>query len=213
MKIYKYLVENKNLILAGGFCFLLVVLRWCLTLDYYYFFLIWNLFLAGIPLLISQYLESGRKKFLYPFLALWLLFLPNSFYVVTDLIHLRTSAMPVYDTIMISLFALLCLFLGFSSMQKISSILYQKMRIFNKFLLDSFILFLCSFGIYLGRFLRYNSWDILKNPFNLALDCRDFIRFPIQHFHVWLFTFCFGILLILLFFIFQKLKPQRDAIK
>ncbi|MDT0643199.1 DUF1361 domain-containing protein [Zunongwangia sp. F363] len=203
MKISQHIINNKELVGAGGFCCSLVVLRWCLTLDYYYFFLIWNLFLAGVPFLISQYLETRNNRFFYTFFGLWLLFLPNSFYVITDLIHVKTSQLPVYDAIMISLFALLCLYLGFSSMQKTGRVLSLKFQNISKLFLDILILFLCSFGIYLGRFLRYNSWDILKNPFNLAQDCFNFVRFPVEHFHVWFFTFGFGILL-MAFILFSK---------
>ncbi len=212
--MFKQLIfRNKNFILAGIFCSFLVILRFLISMEYYYFFLIWNLFLAGIPFLISQIVTLRDRKAFYPMLAIWLLFLPNSFYVITDLIHLHTSSMILYDGIMISFFALLCLALGFQSMQRMTRILILKFPAINTWLLNCFILFLCAFGIYLGRFLRYNSWNIVSNPKNLLEDCLDFIRFPVQYSYVWLFTFFFGILLIGLFFIFQKLKPHKDVFK
>ncbi|MDT0646343.1 DUF1361 domain-containing protein [Zunongwangia sp. F260] len=215
MRLVKYVERNNKLIFSGCFCCSLVILRYLISFDFYYFFLIWNLLLAGIPFLLSQFLETicKNKSTFFVIMGVWLLFLPNSFYVITDLIHLKTSEMKIYDSLMISSFALLCLFLGFSSMQKVSLILSRKFSSLHNFILNSLILFLCSFGIYLGRFLRYNSWDLFNNPFNLVKDCLNFIRFPVQHHYVWVFTFAFGAILTGFYFIFQKMIPQIDEDK
>lgn len=185
-----------------------------MTSDYYYFFLIWNLFLAGVPFLISEFVKSkSAPAFNSLVLIIWLLFLPNSFYVITDLIHLQNSSMQIFDCFMILSFAILCLYLGFYSMKKVGKWIGNKLPILNKSLLNILILFLCSFGIYLGRVLRYNSWDILKNPVNLAKDFLNFLRFPFEHFQVWLFTFIFGLMLTGLYYIFLVLTKQANAIE
>ncbi len=213
MKNFKKVDYDSYLLGASVSCCLLVILRFFITSNPYYFFLIWNLFLAAVPYFLSQVLESGYlQKFSLVFIGSWLLFLPNSFYVITDLIHLKNSSLPVYDGFMIFSFALLCTGLGFQSMKKMSN--YAKM-IFPKGNPETFkipVLFLCSFGIFLGRFLRYNSWNILNKPHLLFTDCLNFILYPLAHIKVWAFTIGFGLMLTGLYYIYLKMTEPKNAI-
>lgn len=136
-------------------------------------FLAWNLFLAWIPFLTSYYISKKQthisKLKIIPPLLLWLLFLPNAPYIITDLVHLHPRAgVPFwFDSSALFLFAFHGLLLGILSTLFIHEVLE---RHFTKFvswiiLLISFIL--CGFGVYLGRFQRWNSWDLLLNPIEL----------------------------------------------
>ncbi len=140
------------------------------------FYLVWNLFLAWIPFIITFKLNTARNKFstskLILFSILWLLFLPNAPYIITDLIHLRLrDNIPLwYDATIIFLFAFHGLLLGIVSSLLIHEVIekYTSKFIGWIFLIGSFIL--AGYGIYLGRFLRWNSWDILLNPYSLVVE-------------------------------------------
>lgn len=210
--IIRLFTRYKKQVFCSFICCNLVLLRYLLTLDLYYFFLLWNLFLAAIPFAVTQFTpERILKKYLFPILGAWLAFLPNSFYVFTDLIHIQYSTMKVYDTFMVLCFAMLSSYFGYASLLKMNDFLPKNISDLMNHFLNISVLFICSFGIYLGRFLRYNSWNILSDPFHLLRDCISFVRFPRENLHVWIFTTAFGILLSCLFIIFQKLIPQKDA--
>lgn len=167
---------NNLLFLFSFFCLSLSLIRVKLTTSIYLIFLIWNLFLAVIPFLLTSYLKT-KKLFENKFkdgllLSIWLLFLPNSFYIITDFVHLSLSNSYTlwYDLLLISSYASLGFLLGIISLQDFENLLSDK---FNASIC-SFLVFgisiLSGFGIYLGRILRYNSWDILKNPIALFTD-------------------------------------------
>lgn len=139
----------------------------------------WNLFLAWIPLLFSLVLYSlhtfQKLHFLVFFggFCCWLLFFPNAPYLITDLVHLRASKVKSfpfwYDVVMIFSFAFSGLLCGLFSLYLMQKLLNQY---FNKILagvIIGFCLFLTSIGIYLGRMLRWNSWDIF-NKYSLLLQ-------------------------------------------
>lgn len=144
-------------------------------------FLNWNLALAWIPLILALWLErilyvkpwSSWQPLLVTFL--WLGFLPNSFYILTDLIHLieapRTDV--VFDALMISSFAINGLLLGYSSLLLVHSELRKRLDTRACLLLIGGVLFLSSFAIYIGRVLRWNTWDLIINPASLLVDVSE----------------------------------------
>jgi uncharacterized membrane protein len=156
------------------YCFGLLIVRAKLTQSVYLFFLIWNLLLATIPYLISSYLiqhfHTLKKIYLFLILVAWLIFLPNSFYIITDLVHLvrTTGNLFYFDLILISSFAITGFFLGLLSLIQMEKIFRNNN--YNPKLIHYSIAFICylnGIGIYIGRILRFNSWDILSNPFQL----------------------------------------------
>ncbi|WP_299556101.1 DUF1361 domain-containing protein [Seonamhaeicola sp.] len=179
------------------FSIVLLMIRMKLTHSFFYLFLVWNLFLAVIPFTITTYLVSlpklNRFGLLFWF-GVWLLFLPNAPYIITDLLHLRISRTHLLwlDILVISSFAFSGLMLFYLSVLDMKTIL--KTRIKDNYLkpLVLFILFLCGFGVYLGRFLRYNSWEIVQNPLTLFYDISHIVIYPNQHAEAWLFTLLFG---------------------
>ncbi|RXG29937.1 DUF1361 domain-containing protein [Leeuwenhoekiella marinoflava] len=200
----------KYLFIALLVCFLLLVFRIKTTHDTFGLFLVWNLFLAFIPLGIVWFMQFNKKLFLNPIkkiltLVLWLLFLPNAPYVLTDLIHLSYSPSQwfIYDAMVILAFAGISLYFGFQSILELRRLLKNKI---NKKLLNIAtlsILVLCGFGVYLGRVVRFNSWDLVTNPFELFTTIFQFLINPIEHKLVWLFTLVFEIFLNAAFYIFQ----------
>ncbi|WP_236951666.1 DUF1361 domain-containing protein [Mariniflexile rhizosphaerae] len=178
--------------------------------SFFYLFLIWNLFLAIIPFVITSYLTlqpNIKKMKLILWFGIWLLFLPNAPYIITDLMHLRLNPDSYLwlDILVVTSFACNGLLLFYLSVLDMKNILktYIKKPV-NDILLIT-LLFLSSFGIYLGRFLRYNSWEILSNPKYLILDIFNIALQPITYREAWLFTFLFGIFLNIGFWMFTQL--------
>ncbi|MEP7107456.1 MAG: DUF1361 domain-containing protein [Ferruginibacter sp.] len=175
-----------------------------------FIFLLWNLFLAWIPFRISLYL-SGRKipKGWQAGLLLtgWLLFFPNALYIITDLIHLeaRTNVPIWYDAVLLFTSAIAGLMLAFASLYKIEEYFSKQISnsAANKLILVC--LFIGSFGVYLGRFLRWNSWDIITNPYELAKEIAVRLLFPIEYYRTWAITLLFTCLFSLLYFTIKKL--------
>ena len=188
----------------------LLMIRMKLNQSFFYLFLVWNLFLAVIPYAITTYL--GTKKtlskwsLLFCFCA-WLLFLPNAPYIITDLLHLRTSSRYLMwlDVLVVTSFAYNGLMLFFLSLLDMESILKSFIKGKKRFYLMTFILFLTGFGIYLGRFLRYNSWEIVQNPLALFGDIMEIVIHPTGHIQAWVFTLMFGAFLSVGFWMFKAL--------
>jgi len=192
----------------------LLMVRMKITHTFFFIFLIWNLFLAVIPYAITTYLKSKKKtntSTLAIWFGIWLLFLPNAPYIITDLIHLKISKNPYFwlDVLLITSFAYNGLILFFLSLADIKEVLQMHIRK-SKVTYVIYALFpITAFGIYLGRFLRYNSWDIIQHPFVLFKDILNMIILPSQHLEVWLFTATFGSFLAISFSMFQAFQKSR----
>lgn len=164
--------KKRNLILLtlGFYCCSLLLIRAKITNSIFLFFLIWNLFLAIIPYLISlaiNHYKIENKLIQFGILLSWLLFLPNSFYVLTDFIHLSKSTIVWLDLLLMSAFAITSFSFGILSIKEIDIYFKKKNRAKLITILIPIICLLCGFGIYLGRILRFNSWNIISDPFNL----------------------------------------------
>jgi len=153
--------------------FILTVLRVVLFSKYSLVYILWNILLALIPFFISSillYFKEKNKLKNWVFIVLgiiWLLFLPNAPYIVTDLIHIGVvRAVPVlFDSILLFTSAYVGLMFGMYSIFNIEKILLSKYSTKITSIIIYVVLFLTSFGMYLGRFFRFNSWDLLINPF------------------------------------------------
>ena len=196
------------------FSIVLLMIRMKLTHSFFYLFLVWNLFLAVIPFAITAYLMSTPKlnKFWLVFwFGVWLLFLPNAPYIVTDLLHLKISNTPFLwlDILVVLSFACNGLLLFFMSLKDMKGILFSLMKKTKVNYSITSILFLTGFGVYLGRFLRYNSWEILSNPKYLFIDIVNIIIQPFSNSEAWLFTLLFGSFLSIGFWMFNNLKDSN----
>ena len=149
------------------------------THDFAY--MIWNLVLAWISLGVTLFLERTLHRTNWSsWLALaatlvWVLFLPNTFYMVTDFIHVRELA-PVEllgGIFMITSFIFTGVLLGIISVYLIHRELLKRISVRSAWLLIGLVLLLCSFAMYIGRVLRWNSWDIVANPSSLLFDVTD----------------------------------------
>lgn len=198
---------NSILLLFTIYCFILLIVRVKLTHSIYMFFLVWNLFLAFVPYFFISYLKahiSLQKSKIKTLMLLfgWLLFLPNSFYLLTDLIHLTQSSAHLFwfDLVVYSSYALIGFTIGIISLLEFESILKNYISSLITQLIIPIICFLNGVGIYLGRVLRYNSWDIMSNPVELIKD----IVTSLLSTHSLLFSFYFGAY-IYLFYCLKKI--------
>lgn len=148
--------------------------RFMYTDSIVFVFLLWNLFLAWLPVLFALLARRSAASRLGRWLwgGLWLLFFPNAPYLLTDLLHLgRAAQIPIwYDMIMLVTFALAGLFLGFASLFWLQDLVANSWNRLTSWLFVVAVLGLSSFGVYIGRFLRWNSWDALLNPTILLRD-------------------------------------------
>jgi uncharacterized membrane protein len=168
-----------------------------------YWYMVWNLFLAWLPLLLVLWLlRTLRHKrwSSWPGIALsvlWLGFLPNAFYMVTDYIHLADTASIdlVYDAAMLTAFVVTGLVLGYISLYLFHIELKKRLPAVTAARVVAFILFLCSVAIYLGRDLRWNTWDLFLDPAGILYDISDRIINPRTHPEIFVTTLTFFILL------------------
>lgn len=176
----------------------LLVLRIVLTLRIANLYLVWNLFLAWIPLFLALRLEkmdsAGKIRTwrFWTIAAAWLLFLPNAPYIFTDLKHLKPLIHSRWwtDLILILFFAMIGLVLAFLSLHRVQQMVTRRHGSAVGWLFVCVVTFLCGFGVYLGRFERWNTWDVLINPVSLLFDSLNAI-----HWHSCKFTALFGIFL------------------
>ena len=158
------------LLVASGLCAAMVEIRTHETGDSYYRFLIWNLMLAWVPLVLAivAYARARRRIGVLVVLLLvpWLLFFPNAPYLLTDFIHLEDQRpAPIwYDALMLSAFAWTGLLLGYASLYLVQLILGRAFGRAVAWLAVFGALGLASVGVYIGRFIRVNSWDALLHP-------------------------------------------------
>ena len=183
-------------------CFGLLKMRFHMAGNHHYAFMLWNLFLAAVPLALSLGLSRIRRlTAAAPLLAGWLLFFPNAPYVLTDLIHLTPhnhGQTPLWlDLLMLLSFALVALWFGFQSLQIVQHWFAARYSKVMAWTVSLGSLSLSGFGVYLGRFERWNSWDIVRRPGALLGDIASRFLDPLAHSRTWGFTLGFGILLIL----------------
>lgn len=192
-----------TLLLSSSVSLVLLAVRIIVTDTWHLWFLSWNLFLAWLPLLFAFWLKirlSHKKIPTWKELilgGLWLIFLPNSFYIISDLIHLQSSGevSVLYDTAMITSFVLNGLLLGYLSLYIVHLKIKRYFSATTAYFIAHFVLLLSGFAIYLGRYLRWNTWDVIINPAGLAFDVSDRIINPGTHIHTFIVTGVFYILL------------------
>ena len=195
-------------------CCIMLNLRIHLAGHPYYIFMLWNLFLAAIPLGLSLGLRQINSLTLaLPLLAVWLLFFPNAPYVLTDLIHLNehSSNVPKWlDLLMLLSFALVSLWFGFQSLHIVQHWFARKFSHATAWCVTVGSLGLSGFGVYLGRFDRWNSWDLLHRPMSLLSTIASYILHPLAHTRTWGFTLGFGTLLILAYLFWFSSAPAAQ---
>ncbi len=179
-----------------------------------YFFLNWNLFLAWLPYLFALWAASIHARFprrkltlLIPF-ALWLLFLPNAPYLVTDFLHLRERApVPIwYDSVMLTSFAFAGIFLAVASINIMQEIVADFVSKKLSVLFVLIISGLTGFGVYLGRFVNFNSWDLFLRPHIVLGDIAYRLIHPISNIQTYGVTIIFAAFTLVCYWMFKSVN-------
>ncbi len=195
-------------------------------------FMMWNLILAIIPFGISLIIDGmnpgtvskeneekddvsrheKRTKITMVCLGfVWLVFFPNAPYMMTDLFHLhpRTNVPFWFDLVLLTTYAWNGLLLGYISL----FLIHQKVRLFFGKLTGWLFAFSClslsGFGIYLGRYLRWNTWDIITHPMHLLNDILDRFIHPFSHPRTWMLTILVSMFLVLGYAAIHQLTKLR----
>lgn len=176
---YKGLINA--LLIANGVSVLLFLLRVIDSGNMRYWFLLWNLVLAWIPLLLALLLVLRLKKSRWSepisiiLTILWLIFLPNSFYLVSDLIHLQTTyeVSVLYDAVLFTSFIINGFISGYISIYFVHIELIKRLGKKAAHFTIAGVFLVSGFAVYLGRVLRWNSWDLFVNPTSLAFDLTE----------------------------------------
>ncbi|HEV3250797.1 MAG TPA: DUF1361 domain-containing protein [Puia sp.] len=195
-------------------CFLVLVRIAC-TGRPTFLSLIWNLFLAFVPYFITKLAASkpgwipGKIGFI-GFFLLWLVWIPNSFYILTDLFHLRDSpadrVIPLwFDLVLILSFSWNGCMLGILSVRQMEKVLLRYVTGVHTLFFLFPVMWLNAWGIYIGRYLRFNSWDVISDPFQLLVDIGEMLLHPLAYRNGWSMISCFSVLLTLMYLTIKKI--------
>jgi uncharacterized membrane protein len=201
LRNYRQVAVITSLVLGTAFCGALFVMRATYTHSLGHTGLLWNLFLAWLPMLSALIAYNlYRRRFsistvvVVASTVIWLLFFPNAPYLLTDLMHLSYPMNNVpfwYDLILYIAFSWNGFFLGLVSLYLMQTVVRRMVGPVGSWIFAVGALGAGSFGIYLGRFLRWNSWDILTNPRSILADIVARMRNPLAHLQTFGFSMVF----------------------
>jgi len=208
-----------GVVLTSGLCSALLLSRVAYTDTMLFMMLGWNLLLAWIPFVLSVTMVvvsrlPAARWLLLPILgAAWLVFLPNAPYLITDLIHLENRP-PVpywYDIAMLGLFGSTGLLLGVRSLEHVHDLIRQSTGEVAGWLSTGAIALLCGLGMYLGRFDRWNSWDLVSQPGAIVADVLRRAAAPSENLQAWGFTLTFGAAMLAFYIAMRQEKPAQPS--
>ncbi len=219
--------DRRQIAIIGALAFssavatLLFIARVIHTHSFMHGGMVWNLFLAWLPMLASLAAYNlARKGGKITWLAiagcalLWLVFFPNAPYILTDIANLRPRYnVPYwYDTLMFVAFAWSGTLLGLVSLYLMQALVLKFKGTAAGWLFALAVLALSGFGVYLGRFPRYNSWDLFTNPLQLLANIWDMVSHPLANPQVFGFSALFSLLLLSVYLVFVAVVGfQRET--
>ncbi len=220
LKIHQFFLAQSlyPLVLSSLLSLVIFVGRVLYGRNWYYNNLIWNLFLAWIPYLCSlaaillyrKY--PGRWLILIPPGALWLIFFPNAPYIVTDFLHLlERPPVPLwYDIGLLATFSWTGCFLAIASLRIMQVLVKRYLGTVVSWLFAVASIGLSGLGIYLGRFGRWNSWDLFTQPGEVAKDILIRIIYPFNNLRFFGFTIMFTAFLLVCYLMFVSINRVEE---
>lgn len=172
--------------------------------------LVWNLFLAWIPygfsMLAYALLHISRRNWWLLILpgTIWLLFFPNAPYILTDFFHLtfRPGVPLWYDVLLLIAYSWTGIFLAVASLRTMSRVVEAYLGRVVSWIFTLTALMLSGVGIYLGRFERWNSWDMLSNPERILIDVLRPMSDPLNSMRFFGVTILFTTFLLICYLVF-----------
>lgn len=191
----------------------LFILRLLGAENFRYWFMLWNLVLAWVAPFIAYVLVSRLKTIQWRhwinivLTVAWLGFLPNSFYMVSDLIHIQQTGEVsiIFDAVLFASFIFNGFVAGFIGSLLVHRELLRRLRPLQAFGVMVGVFALCGYAIYLGRVLRWNTWDALLHPSGLIFDVSDTVLRPLDHPQAFVVTISFTILISSLYYLAWEL--------
>lgn len=195
-------MRNRVLLFAAllFWCIALLAARIVYSHSLAYAFVVWNLFLAVIPAVAAALFVRARSAFAKALTFLvWLVFLPNAPYIATDFVHLRARpGVPLwFDVALLLSCASTGILLAFTSVADVQGVVAARYGKRTAWTFALAVLVLCGFGIYLGRFLRWNSWDLATEPLQRASYLAASAAHPLSHPRTIAVTAIYGVTLAL----------------
>ena len=196
--------QKAPLVALVAWCVVLLVVRVWYAGNTTYDFMLWNMILAVIPLAAAWVLRAsaargGLSAMMVVAFGVWLTFLPNAPYMVTDLIHLANRP-PVplwFDVAFFGSYAATGVLIGYAAVADVQSVFSARFGRGVGYAVAVGSLLLCGFGIYLGRVLHWNSWDVVASPATLAGQITDRLLDPASHTSAWAVSAIYGVGLVL----------------
>jgi uncharacterized membrane protein len=202
--VQSILRQKFPLIALVAWCVALLGVRFLYAGSTMYSFLLWNVALAIVPAVAAVVMDiAAKRRGLGPLQALtfgvWLAFLPNAPYLVTDFMHLsRYQPVPLwFDVALFGSFAATGVLLGYAAVADVEAVLARRLGKAAGSAVALGSLLLCGFGIYLGRILRWNSWDVVTSPFALGRQIAHQLVHPLSHPGTWEVSAVYGLGLVL----------------
>ena len=188
-----------------------------LSRTWTYRFLVWNLLLAWVPYGCSFWIAYLRQRhprrwwYLVIPAGLWIIFFPNAPYILTDLWHLQARPpVPIwYDLGMIIAFAWTGCFLAIVSLRVMQTLVKAQVGWLASWVFVIATLGLSGLGIYMGRFLRWNSWDLVLHPRSILADVTAWLVHPRGHLQMYGFTLLFTAVLLVCYLTFTSLQHHE----
>lgn len=209
-----------TMIVSSAMCVFLFAVRWVKTGQTTYYTLNVNLILAWIPVLFAWVAYNVYRKgsclgaaIALLCIPIWLLFFPNAPYLITDLVHLHARPeMPYwFDQILYMAFAFTGCYLGMISLILMQSLVRRLLGWIASWIFAFAVLVLSGFGIYLGRFLRFNSWDLLLNPKPLLKEIFSWVRHPKSNSDAFIFALTFSVFFSAIYFVIVGILNLQRA--
>lgn len=218
LKIHDFLVDQAiyPILLSTLFALALFSLRVFQSYAIAYGNLIWNLFLAWLPLIFSiwaaaLYMKRPERRWVIIFPGfLWLIFFPNAPYIITDFLHLKDRpGIPIwYDILMLAAFAWTGFFLAIASLRTMQQLVRDRFGWLVSWIFAGGVLTLAGVGIYLGRFSRWNSWDIFFSPKEIFYDVAVRVTNPSGNLNFFGFTAITTAFLIICYLMFTSMRKD-----
>ena len=212
------ITPSKILLIHTVMILLMILFRILMTWELRHLHLSWNLFLAWIPLIVALTMQKQSTHFTTPWsfrfvllFVCWLLFFPNAPYLITDIVHLDKGYDWImwYDIVLLFSAAFNGLVIGSYSFHKVFKILLNFWSFRTSSVLMIFCVMLGGYGVYLGRILRWNSWDIFTHPVPLLTDTLSMI---IDQMAI-MMTAVFSSLIIIVYYTFLILVQNERSTK
>jgi uncharacterized membrane protein len=212
--VSRFMLSKLPLAALLGWCLAMFAVRALYSASLVNGFLIWNLVLAVVPAAASgafAFLDGRPHPMILDaaLLGVWLLFLPNAPYLVTDLVHLTHIApVPIwYDVALFGSFAATGALLGFASVAEVESVLRRRIGAMTALGVSAAALLASGFGIYLGRFLRLNSWDALSSPSWVGRQVVHQVAHPVTRPQSWEVAMVYGFGMLLGYLALRAVAP------